>query len=343
VIDVQRSGRGRPLRFLAAVGVGWIAVRATLLWPDGVQPVAGPIRLMIAPAHAMEMRPMAMVARLRTLALAPLARSVVRDVGRAAMRAAPSPAVATQSNARPDPPAAGAPIAGVPPFVVPPPGVFDPVRDPPRRAARWSGSAWAVTRAGRTARDDVTGGQLGGSQAGVRIVRTIDRRGRLALAGRLTTPFGAGLREASLGLEWQPTRLPVRLVAEHRFVLGEGAGGPGVGMVGGFGPVQVLPGVRAEAYAQAGVLRRTRTEPYADAALRLTHDVGRVGGMRIDVGAGTWGGAQRGAARLDVGPTLAVAVPVARKTLRLTLDWRERVAGRARPGSGPALTVGTDF
>ncbi|WP_204317143.1 hypothetical protein, partial [Klebsiella aerogenes] len=29
--------------------------------------------------------------------------------------------------------------------------------------------------------------------------------------------------------------------------------------------------------------------------------------------------------------------------LRIALDWRQRVAGEARPGSGPALTLGADF
>ena len=35
MIDVQRAGRGRPLRFVAAVGIGWISVRATFLWSEG--------------------------------------------------------------------------------------------------------------------------------------------------------------------------------------------------------------------------------------------------------------------------------------------------------------------
>lgn len=339
MIDVQRSGRGRPLRFLAAVGVGWIAVRTALLWPDGTVPI-GPIRLLTAPVRAAvradTVTVRAPVRTIRPVAL-PRPETPARDSRRPVTRLAMD---AAQSVPRGAAPPRIAPLPGVPPFAAQPSST--PVATP-RRPSRWSASAWAVTRAGRTAQGGVTGGQLGGSQAGIRIVRNLDRRGRVALAGRLTTPFGAGLREASLGMEWQPTRLPVRVVAEHRFALGNGTGGPGVGLVGGFGPVPVLHGLRAEGYGQAGVLHRARTEPYADAALRLTHGVARIGGTRIGLGAGTWGGAQRGAARLDIGPTLAVAVPVARKTLRLSLDWRERVAGRALPGSGPALTVGSDF
>jgi hypothetical protein len=36
-------------------------------------------------------------------------------------------------------------------------------------------------------------------------------------------------------------------------------------------------------------------------------------------------------------------LPVRSHSLRLSLDWRERVAGNAMPRSGPALTLGADF
>jgi hypothetical protein len=356
VIAIQHGGHGRPLWFLAAVGTGWVAARALLLWSVGADP-ATPLPLSIVPAlgRVIAARPI-LADALRTGApavgaatlLIPLPPRVRRSRARAAGDgpfttptpvATPVPPHGAAPAAAPDRSPPPVPAAGVPPFVASP----ALARQASARAPRWSGSAWAVARAGRAAPGNGTGGSYGGSQAGLRIVRTLDRRGRVAVTGRLTTPLGAGLREASVGLEWQPTRLPVRLVAENRFVLGAGTGGPGVALVGGFGPVAVLHRLYAEGYGQAGMLHRTQLEPYADAAVRLTHRLARIGPTRIDLGAGTWGGAQRGAARLDIGPTLAVAVPVASKTVRLALDWRERVAGRARPGSGPALTVGTDF
>ena len=64
---------------------------------------------------------------------------------------------------------------------------------------------------------------------------------------------------------------------------------------------------------------------------------------RIDLGLGAWGAAQRGASRVDAGPWLSTALPVAGRSLRLSLEWRQRLAGRATPSSGPALTIGTDF
>ncbi|WP_232280303.1 hypothetical protein [Sphingomonas sp. PAMC 26605] len=219
-----------------------------------------------------------------------------------------------------------------------------PALPPPIPAAsRWSGSAWMVARGGAALAPGALGGQLGGSQAGARLVYALDPGRRLALVGRVTTPLGGGLREASLGIEWQPTRLPLRLVAEQRLALSDGQGGPGVGVIGGFGPIAIGHRLRAECYAQLGVIRRAATEPYVDGATRITHPVARLGQVHVDLGAGVWGGAQRGATRLDLGPSLGLAIPLGKQSVRFALDWRERLAGNAYPGSGPALTVGSDF
>lgn len=200
-----------------------------------------------------------------------------------------------------------------------------------------------VARGGAGLAPGALGGQLGGSQAGARLVYALDLRRRIALVGRVTTPLGDGLREASLGIEWQPTRLPVRFVVEQRVAVSRGQGGPGAGVIGGFGPIDIGHRLRAESYAQMGIIRRVATEPYVDGALRVTHPVGSLGPLRFDLGTGVWGGAQRGATRLDLGPSLGVALPMRRQSLRLALDWRQRIAGDAHPGSGPALTLGSDF
>lgn len=114
-------------------------------------------------------------------------------------------------------------------------------------------------------------------------------------------------------------------------------------MVGGFGPVGLPARFRLEGHGQAGAIHRGDTQFYADGAVRVSHTLTTIGPVRIDVGAGAWGAAQRGAARLDVGPSLGVTVAMAQQPVRLALDWRQRVAGDARPDSGPALTLGTDF
>jgi len=156
------------------------------------------------------------------------------------------------------------------------------------------------------------------------------------------TPLRGKGVEASLGLEWQPTPAPVRVAVEQRIGLDGTKGGPGIGLVAGFdGPV--ASGFRLESYGQAGVIRRNRTEPYADGAVRATRTLTEGGGVRLALGGGVWGAAQRDATRFDLGPSATLALPLGQQNVRVAVDWRQRVAGDARPGSGLALTLGSDF
>ena len=131
-------------------------------------------------------------------------------------------------------------------------------------------------------------------------------------------------------MQWQPGRAPVTLYAEAR-QLGGGRVAPVVGMVGGVSQVRLPADFRLDGYGQAGAVIRDRLGGFVDGQLRAAHPLGARG--RI----------QRRVERLDIGPSLGAALAVAKRTLRLTLDWRERIAGNARPASGPALTLGTDF
>ncbi|MCP3734146.1 hypothetical protein M9979_04550 [Sphingomonas sp. RP10(2022)] len=224
-----------------------------------------------------------------------------------------------------------------------PPRLAPAVQPPPiaQGPSRWAGSAWLIARGGNVA--SVTSGQLGGSQAGVRLTYALGAARRVALAARVSAPLSGRGREAAIGLDWQPMRAPIHIVAEQRIALDGGRGGPMVGVIAGFGPTRIAPALTLEGYGQAGLIDRGQTEAFADGALRAAHPLGALGAVRIDIGAGIWGGAQRGATRLDLGPSLGIVVPVGKRRLRLTADWRQRVAGAARPDSGPALSIGTDF
>lgn len=225
---------------------------------------------------------------------------------------------------------------------------FRPIPVQPGQS-RLTASVWLLARGGPAG--TLSGGQLGASQAGIRVTYALGESRRFALAARLAAPLAGRGREAALGVEWQPTRWPVRFIAEQRFVLDGGHGGPTLGVIGGYGPAEIAPGVRFETYAQAGAIARARTgdaiagriEGFVDAAARLTHPIATLGRSRFDGGVGAWASAQRGAERLDIGPTLGLALPIQAKSFRLSLDWRERIGGAARPGSGPALSIGTDF
>lgn len=333
---------GKPFRFLGCFAILWVGARIALLWPQtGSLPeaikafVPGIVRAFAAPRPG---RP-------------PLAALPLRPADPAQKRVAtPHPQawpkviaadardeMATLELVRysaPDPQQFLDRLPAVAAWRTAP-DRLDPLPNP------WSASAWILIRPG-AGLGAAPGGQIGGGQGGIRIAYLLSRKQRIAAFGRVVTPLAGTGREAALGLEWQPTRVPVRLVVEQRFGLDGVAGGPGAGLVGGYdgrGPA----GFHLESYGQAGVIMRQRLEPYLDGAVRATRVVAQGDGVRLALGGGFWGAAQRDAQRLDIGPSMTLQVPIGRRQVRLALDWRQRVAGDARPGSGLTLTLGTDF
>lgn len=331
---------GRPLRFLGATMAGWATLRIVLLWPHSA-PIAAAIDA-IVPHRA---------------AATPFARALVVPVPTPAARmtaatgklpSAP-PAVDEARKQR----LIALALAGMIRFGDPeaPPGqTLAPAAIPPPTRptaagplpSRWSIDGWLLLRDSGRHASGFGGGQLGGAQAGVRVAYTLDRRHRLAAFARADTPLRGGGQEAAIGLDWQPTRLPVRVIAEERLDLGTGKAAPAAGVVGGFGP-SMIQGFRIEGYGQAGIVGRGDGQGFVDGDARVTRPIGKVAGLAVDIGAGTWGGAQPDASRLDIGPTIGVALPIAGQTVRLAVDWRQRIAGHAAPGSGPALTLGAHF
>lgn len=185
------------------------------------------------------------------------------------------------------------------------------------------------------------GGQLGGSQAGVRL--RYDLGAGVALAARIS---GARLgKEASVALDWRPlASIPVTFTLERRVRLDRGGRNAfGAGVFGGFDTALTRTGITMDGYAQAGLVGLRRRNGYMDGALRIEQRIADRGRSRIGIGAGIWGGAQPGVARLDIGPQLVAHVPIGPAQFRIGAEWRERIAGQAGPGSGPALSVGTDF
>lgn len=343
---------GRPLRFLGLVLGGWIAVRTVVL----VQSMPGPTPEIARgralprplPARSQPLPPVAWVAAARRL---PIAGPVVLLPARAPSFAQPM-APAWQRHPG-DPGRVALALLGLTRLGASEPVAEDlrdsefrapvtPYRPPAPGAGRLSGSAWLIARGGSGHGQSPLGGQLGGSQAGFRLAYALDRSRRLALVGRVATPLAGAGREAAAGIEWQPTRLPVRLVAEQRIAIDGGGGGPAVGVVGGVGPVPIGD-FRLEGYGQAGVIGRERGVAYADGALRIDRAIARYRGATFTAGVGAWGAAQPGAERIDVGPMIAVSLPVERRRVRVALEWRARVGGQAAPGSGLAVSIGGDF
>lgn len=321
---------GRPIRFLLLVTGGWTLARTLfILWPTATPEAVG--TLLLPPARASTVP---VLRRPTAFPVHPVPRPYHAETLRIAAPIAQSE-VPVQNVSVSPPLALVAQGAQAATGTIPPPLSPTPIPTPP---SRWTASAWAIARGGQTT--SLLGGQLGGSQAGVRLTYAV--KGQIALAARLAGPLGGRGREAALGVEWRPTRHPVRLIAEQRFGLDGYPGGPTVMIVGGINPTPIGAGIEVEGYGQAGVIVRERALGFADGAMRVTREV-TSGSIRVDLGGGLWGGAQPGARRLDTGPTLGLSVPVAGQRMRLSLDWRQRIVGDAAPGSGPALSIGTDF
>jgi len=343
------------LRFLATIAVGWVAVRVLLLWsetsafPEAIRRTIPLAAAAAVPAGNPMLEPSGSQARGDSgIPATPEARGRAAALAAAA---APAPTATARRGVR-DPVRVQFAWLGLIQYGAPVPLETAAARVPlPQEAGfplaptrgRWSGTAWLVARGGAGLGTAPGGGQLGGGQAGTRLAYILAPRARLAAVARVTTPLEGPGREAAFGVEWQPGDLPVRLVAEHRFPLDAGgAGGPVLGLIAGTDR-HVGPGFRLEAYGQAGAVARTRIEPYADGAVRITRGIARRKRFRLALGGGVWGAAQNDAARLDLGPSAVLGVDTGGSPMRVALDWRQRVAGDAQPGSGATLTLAADF
>ncbi len=114
-------------------------------------------------------------------------------------------------------------------------------------------------------------------------------------------------------------------------------------------PPQGLPlGFSLEAYGAGGYVGGKDSTYFADGQLLATRELGRIGNPGsssgvVSLGAGVWGGAQEGAQRVDIGPTVRFDLNIGDVPARVSVDYREQIAGDAEPDSGVAATVSTRF
>ena len=212
----------------------------------------------------------------------------------------------------------------------------------PNRIDRLQLSTWALLRSQQASvagsRSLASGGQLGASQAGARLVYNIDRR--LALAARVSSEVGRRGGEVSAGVRLHPIQsIPVWLTAERRQAVGKYGGGRSAFaffIEGGLYDRPLPWDLRLNSYIQGGVVGLKGRDLFVDGALTVTRPVYK----QFSAGFGVWGGAQPGLYRVDAGPRVTMRV---RNNLKVHVDWRQKLAGNARPGSGPALTLSGDF
>ncbi|MFM9976593.1 MAG: hypothetical protein ACKVOP_00910 [Sphingomonadaceae bacterium] len=342
----------RPMRALAAILGTWIAVRIAMLLPVAAQgppspslpiasttttfaeaPAQAPPALRLTQAAVRPERSRGTVAG-RVPRLRPLRSEVILSGWDASQsKGAATPATGlTQTLERVPSRPASQPIPAVP--------VLDPEeRSVSNRRVRISGSGWALARAGGGQASLAAGGQLGGSQAGLRLYAARDR-GVLAVTTLVSAPLGqARGRYGAIGLALRDRA--VGIIVERRIAFDSGARNAVVVTgYGGLYDVKLPEKFRLDGFVQGGTVGG---EGFVDGAVRVERTLLEHGRSRLSAGAGAWGGAQSDAARLDIGPQIVARMPIRQTMTRISAEWRERIAGDARPGSGLTITAGVDF
>lgn len=225
-------------------------------------------------------------------------------------------------------------------------------------ARHWSADGWLLWRQGGTGYNlpgaglpgaSLTSGAYGGSQAGLvlryRLAPASAHRPTMYLRASSGLRFPRG-EELAAGFALRPLgKVPVAVMGEGR-VTRTTSGTvirPAVAVVSELPPVKLPLGLRGEAYGQAGWVGGKDQTPFIDGQARIEKPVLHSGAVELRLGAGAWGGAQKGASRLDVGPTATLDLPIGPVGSRLSADYRFRVSGNAAPGSGAAITLSAGF
>jgi hypothetical protein len=229
----------------------------------------------------------------------------------------------------PGPPRQSTPApAGLPSFI------------PQRHLDRLQLSTWALWRGQAAGTGSLaSGGTLGGSQAGGRLTYAIDRR--ISASLRSSAPIGGSRGgEVAAGVRLTPfPSIPVSITAERRQAIGRFSTGRSAFALFAEGGVYQQPlgwDLLLDGYGQAGVVGIRSRDVFADGGLAVSRPVWG----RFSAGLGVWGGYQPGLYRVDAGPRISMRV---RSNVSVHFDWRQRLAGTAEPGSGPAVTLGANF
>jgi len=378
-----RPRRGQPLIALGAVLLGWVGLRAALweeiALPGLPTPVAEAVARVLPPVAQREARPVPTVAA----AIAPVVRTppsapvplapppVLIAVPPPASLPSLPPEFAPAGGTGEAPRVAAAHqlawMAGVaqlpmPRFVMDRfsatnrtaalmPAEARQARVAPLSAKRWSVDGWLLLRQGGvgTTAAGLPSPSYGASQAGAviryRLAPASAHRPALYLRASSAVQAPRG-EELALGLSARPlARVPVALQAELRAT--QQARGttwrPAVGAVTELPRFDLPAGLSGEVYAQAGYVGGPGASAFVDGQLRIERRLARLGRSELRAGLGAWGGAQKGANRVDVGPSATLDFPLGGGQGRVSADWRLRAAGNAAPKSGPAITLSAGF
>ncbi len=225
-------------------------------------------------------------------------------------------------------------------------------RDPPsgKRPKAFEIYAYSFWRRGGDPDGQLGSGLYGGSQSALAITVPLRRfhqangAARLAFIGRYSTATGDRPdRELAAGVQWRPlARLPAVISLERRFRFGR-ADAVAAFVAGGHDGARLPGGFVVDGYGQAGIVSGDGGGPFAEVQMHAQQLLVSNAQGALRLGAGVWGGGQDKHMRLDVGPAIRAQFPVGGTQMRVDASWRFRIAGTARPDSGPAVTLSTSF
>ena len=230
-------------------------------------------------------------------------------------------------------------------------GASQPSTAGQRPLPRWRFDAWALLREGGGARIETGNApaSYGASQAGGVLAYRLAPSSRFRPAAYLRASralITGGEPEGALGLRARPfERLPIDFHVEARAI--DRPWGlevrPAAFVAGGIDDANLPARVRLRGYAQAGYVHGDFATAFADGKLVAERELVGFSTGSASLGAGGWGGAQKGAHRLDIGPTLSLDFKLGKTPAKLEADYRFRIAGNAEPGNGGVLTLSTGF
>lgn len=362
---VPSSQRGRPLAGIATVLVLWVAIRL-IVWesPWATGESAADFHLVPAMIErtvpgTSEHRPLSnLIPATRdpapvTLAAKPipaLLDSGLRPVaGKVAIKHVVPAVQLAQLQPTPIAPAAPAVPSSVGQAVI------APVRGSAKAIetaapSRWRADAWLFVRPGSGLGEAASPvPSYGASQAGAVLAYRVSDRSRFepeVYARGSKALVKGGEIEVAAGVRAKPiAALPLRIHAEARATrfADRTEIRPSAYATAGFDEPDLVAGIGARGYAQAGYVGGRYETAFADGQVVADKEVAAFDLAKLRVGAGAWGGAQKGAERLDVGPSASIETELGGAPVRLSAEYRVRVAGNAAPGDGIAITLTTGF
>jgi hypothetical protein len=219
-----------------------------------------------------------------------------------------------------------------------------------RRELRGEYYAYSFWRVGGGGNGLTSGGQYGGSQSGFIATFDLNHYNRAGSPQRLALLLRGAVahsnldeRELAAGIRWRPSRsLPFSITGERRF-RNKRTDSFSVYAAGGVSEVQLPLKFHLDSFGQAGVVSGKDGGPFFDFIARADRKFIELPKAAVHAGLGLLAGGQKDAVRVDVGPSLRSDITIDKTKFRLTADWRFRIAGDAKPGNGPAITLSTSF